>query len=67
MFFERPVEELRKFSNVGEALEKSPATMREADSTIPKIEGSAFIDVSFSLPRRALADMQNAPVKRGKF
>ena len=67
VFLERPLEELRKFANVVEAIEKSPATMREADITIAKVEGSAYIGVSFSLPRRALADMQNAPVKREKF
>lgn len=67
VFFERSLEDLRKFANVVEAVEKSPATMREADVSVAKSDGSTYIGVSFSLPRRALTDMQNAPVKREKF
>lgn len=67
MFIEQPGPALRAFQNGYEAITKSPLTTREADLVVREKDKEAVISVSFSLPRRAMQDLQKTPVPKEKF
>lgn len=67
VFIEQPGAALRKFPNGFEAITKSPLTTREADVVVKEKDNEAWLGLTFSLPRRAMADMRNNPVPREKF
>ncbi len=67
VFIEQTGAALRKFPNGFEAITKSPPTTREADVQVKEQDKEAWLGITFSLPRRAMADMRNTPVPREKF
>jgi hypothetical protein len=67
VFIEQPGPALRRYPNGFDAITQSPPTTREADVVVKEQDKEAWLGVTFSLPRRAMADMRNTPVSREKF
>lgn len=67
MFIEQPAPSLSSYGSGLEAIMESPLTTREADMVVREKNRRAFISVTFSLPRRAMQDLQNTPVPKEKF
>jgi len=61
VFIEQPGSALRSYPNGFDAITRSPLTTREADVVVKEQGQEAWLGVTFSLPRRAMADIRKTP------
>lgn len=67
IFLEGDLEKHARHATVVDAVMKGPLDQREVDVTVEEEGAQTWLRIAFSLPRRTMSDIRNAPVKTEKF
>lgn len=67
VFLEGDLEKHARHPTVVDAVMKGPLDQREVDVTVEQEGAETWLRITFSLPRRALSDIRDAPAKTEKF
>lgn len=67
IFLEGDLEKHARHATVVDAVMKGPLDQREVDVIVEEEGAQTWLRIAFSLPRRTLSDIRNAPAKTEKF